>query len=116
MPAYKVTVAVNAISELCRAYTFEGLGTVPGSTTAVVQLTQLDNNPANDRDDAVVAFFMICNNPFGNGTRPACPQGTSFSGPANKTIAGIADFATQCCVSAVRTTAGNSRILTSSVL
>jgi hypothetical protein len=66
-----------------------------------VQLTQPDNNPANDRDDAAVVFFMTCGNPFGNGTRPACPQGNSFSGPANKTIAGIADFGTQCCVSAV---------------
>lgn len=97
---------------LCRIYEFQAVGTTPGDKDASVQLNQEDNNPANDQDNTVVVFSLTCINPFGNGTRPACPPDTSFTGPAQKPIAMSTDFAVQCCVSvsrAVRT----ARVLTS---
>jgi hypothetical protein len=64
-----------------------------------VQLNQPDNNPDNNQDNTIVNFILTCVNPFGNGTRPACPPETSFTGPPEKQIPMSTDFAVQCCVS-----------------
>lgn len=83
-----------------RTFEFQAVGTSPGDETATAQLTKPDSNPANDRDDAVILLWRVCGNPFGNGTRPACPALTSFVGPPAQPVTSLDDFGVLCCVSA----------------
>jgi hypothetical protein len=87
----------------CRVYEVQAVSTTPGEKDATVELTRPDSNPDNDKDDAVVSFILTCANPFGNGTRPTCPPGFSFTGPLTKPIGSSDVFGAQCCVSGLQT-------------
>lgn len=96
----------------CRLYEFPAVGTTPGDKTATVKLTQPDSNPANDQDNAVTTLWVVCGNPYGNGTQPACPAPASYVGPAVKPISAPTYFTTMCCVSTMKTVVGHCSVLT----
>lgn len=86
----------------CRKYTYTVVATAPGSLVNLVTLDKADNNATNNNASTPVTVLGICSNPFGNGTKLPCPQGSETNtSAANATFENADAFIPTCCVSVV---------------
>lgn len=82
----------------CRVYEFQAVGTIPGDKEATVELIIPDDNLDNNNDNTFIGMYLICADPFGNGTRLSCaPQ--EYVGPDDTRLVNSSTFVAQCCVS-----------------
>jgi hypothetical protein len=82
-----------------RTFTYVVRANTTGNKVNSVQLVTPDFNNTNNKDNETVSVLTTCGDPFGTGTRPACPSGAVYGGNNSITMVSADLFNATCCVS-----------------